>query len=340
MNPKVSVIVPVYNASKYLNKCIESLISQTLKEIEIILVDDGSTDDSKEIIKEYSKSDSRVKLILQENSGPSKARNSGIKEAKGVYIAFVDADDWVDSDTYNDMYNAAVQSNSDIVFTDILYEFDDTEKNFIKEYQINSNQPINKNMIRESILPDFLHKGSYGSVCKLFKRQFLYENNILFNEDRSLGEDWLLNMEAFTHCNVAYYIDKPYYHYRQSDNSSLMGKYRPELFELYINQSPLEEYFKKWGLFTEKVSIELAKRKCFVAVNGCIQNEFKKDCKNTVKQKIDNLSKIVNHPSVEEAVSITLEHERKFLKIVYLKMLERKNVIALFTMGKVLSLRN
>ena len=100
MNPKVSIIVPIYNSEKYMNKCIESILNQTLTEIEIILVNDGSTDNSGKIIDNYAKKDNRIKVIHQQNSGPSVARNKGISTAKGKYIGFVDSDDYIESTMY------------------------------------------------------------------------------------------------------------------------------------------------------------------------------------------------------------------------------------------------
>ena len=122
MTIKVSIIIPVYNAQKYLRRCLDSLINQTLKEIEIICINDGSTDNSLNILKEYEQNDSRIIIINQENSGIGKARNSGIKIAKGEYIGFVDADDWVDKDYYEKLYNAAKKYDSDIAAGDFYRE--------------------------------------------------------------------------------------------------------------------------------------------------------------------------------------------------------------------------
>ena len=112
--PYISVVMPVYNVEKYIADCLFSLINQTLEEIEFILVDDGSLDNSLEIINLFAKYDSRIKIIKQENAGPSKARNTGLKEAKGQYISFIDSDDWVDEDFLEKLYNSAKNNNADI----------------------------------------------------------------------------------------------------------------------------------------------------------------------------------------------------------------------------------
>lgn len=111
---KLSIIVPVYNVEKYLSKCLESLIHQTLQDIEIICVDDGSTDSSLEILKSFAKTDSRIKVFSQKNQGQSAARNLALKHAKGEYLGFVDSDDWVDLDYFEKLYRVAKSSNCDI----------------------------------------------------------------------------------------------------------------------------------------------------------------------------------------------------------------------------------
>ena len=117
---KVSIIVPVYNTEKYLPKCLSSLISQSLPEIEIITIDDGSTDNSYQILLEYAQKDSRIKVLQQENSKQGAARNRGVEIAQGEYIGFVDSDDWIDSDFFEKLYNAAVEKSSDIAVASIL----------------------------------------------------------------------------------------------------------------------------------------------------------------------------------------------------------------------------
>ena len=114
MNPKISIIVPIYNVEKYLPKCIDSIINQTLENIEIILVNDGSTDSCAEIIESYANKDNRIKVIHKKNGGQSSARNMGLDIAKGEYIGFVDSDDWLHYDMYENMYKSIKKVNSDL----------------------------------------------------------------------------------------------------------------------------------------------------------------------------------------------------------------------------------
>ena len=125
---KVSIIVPVYNVEKYLKRCINSLINQTLQDIEIIVVDDGSTDNSGQIIKEYQEKNSNIKYYKKENGGLSDARNYGMKYAPSEYIAFLDSDDFVDKTMYEKMYNKAIEENADYVECDFYWAYPKAEK--------------------------------------------------------------------------------------------------------------------------------------------------------------------------------------------------------------------
>ncbi|MGG1419041.1 glycosyltransferase family 2 protein [Bacillus subtilis] len=337
---KVSVVIPVYNGEKYLRECLDSVLGQTLKNIEVLIVDDGSTDSTRNILKCYEAVDERVKPIYQANQGPATARNNALKQARGEYVAFIDADDWVDRETYATMYEVARENKADIVFTDMRWEYEDGTKSYTKSYSAKANTPLDRDAIKAEILTDFLYNGSYGSVCKLFRKSLIDTYDLAFPAGKFLGEDWLFNMDAFTYCQTAYYIDKPLYHYRQANDVSLMRKYNPQLFDSYINGNTLETYAKRWGLYDEKVAVDLARRKCYIAVNGCIQNEFKPGCDKGIREKLALIERIVEHPNVGKAVEIALQHEESLARRIYLAMLKRKAVFGLFLAGKILSMRS
>ena len=117
---KVSIIIPVYNVESYLRRCLDSVVNQTLKDIEIILVNDGSTDGSLAICEEYAKNDDRIKIITRKNGGLSAARNTGLDNATSEYIGFIDSDDWVDTNFFENLYNTAIEKNCDVAFGDIV----------------------------------------------------------------------------------------------------------------------------------------------------------------------------------------------------------------------------
>ena len=148
--PKVSIIVPVYNVEKYLNRCIQSLLNQTLKDIEIIMVDDGSPDRCPQMCDNYAKKDNRIKVIHKQNAGLGYARNSGLEIATGEYIAFVDSDDFVNSQMYETLYNNAVSTKADVVYSGFRKEFN--KNRFLNVRECNIRTEYNKNDMSKLIL--------------------------------------------------------------------------------------------------------------------------------------------------------------------------------------------
>ncbi|GMB01657.1 glycosyltransferase [Pelosinus sp. IPA-1] len=240
MNIKVSIVVPVFNAKQYLDHCLESLRSQTLDEIEILVIDDGSTDESVAIISEYSQKDSRIKLICKENSGVSDTRNVGLIEAKGQYIGFVDSDDWIEPKMYESMYRQAIALNVDIVRCGLTMNREDSS--LIEEITLPYEQEIPyKNgdiwskFIRMLIGTSFTEanlrydKALAGYSCvHLYNRKFLLSYNMKFDTQLKVYEDLLFNLTAYSHAKAVGIMNKLYYHYRQNSLSAC-NRYKPDL---------------------------------------------------------------------------------------------------------------
>lgn len=212
--PKVSIIVPVYNVEKYLRKCIDSLINQTLNDIEIICINDGSTDKSLKILKEYKNKDSRIILLNQENSGQSVARNRGIEIAKGEYLGFVDPDDWIDLDYYEKLYNAAISTNVDIATAGIIRITGIKQKKFLQ---------FNEETITENINLKFercdVPEKSY-IWNKIYKTQKIKEINLKFEEGR-IFEDCIFTPQALFFLGKMVTVPNIYYYYLRRGNSTV-----------------------------------------------------------------------------------------------------------------------
>ena len=168
---KVSIIIPIFNTETFLKRCVSSVIDQTLKDIEIILVDDGSTDNSGNICDEFAQKDSRVKVIHKKNEGVGIARNSGINIAKGGYIGFVDSDDWVDADMYETLYNAAKENGADIVMCDAVTKYDKEKYEADTITQLSETKILKKEDIYPSLLLELA-----GSACRcIYKKSLISE---------------------------------------------------------------------------------------------------------------------------------------------------------------------
>lgn len=246
-NPLISVIIPVYNVEKYLRECLDSLINQSLKDIEIICVDDGSTDKSLEILKEYQEKDSRFKIITQKNLRAGVARNNGLKEATGDYLSFLDSDDIFELTMLEDMYNQAIKDDSDTVVCSFYIYDEDTKKS-------SWNVKIDKKFVEMSpfspkdIKNEIFNFSSPNAWTKLFKHSLFTDNNLQF-VDTMICNDFTCVDTALALSKKISVINKPYIHYRfvQKDNlTSKRSKY-PDNF--LIAAQTLENNLRKFNVY-------------------------------------------------------------------------------------------
>ena len=207
-NPKISVIVPVYNAEKYLRRCIDSILAQTFTDFELLLIDDGSKDKSGEICDEYARKDNRVRVFHKENGGVSSARNLGLDNAQGEWICFCDADDWVDD---NWLYNYSICLNYDIIVQGFYVHRDNETRH--KKLSSITNLYFEKEKFFEYLM--FLNDiKNVGYVwCRLFNKTLIYENNIRFNEDFTLCEDLEFIFRYLIKSESSYIQNSACYHY-------------------------------------------------------------------------------------------------------------------------------
>lgn len=216
---KLSIIVPVYNVEKYLPKCLESLIKQTLKDIEIICVNDGSMDNSLAILKEFASKDSRIRIIDNQHQGVAKTRNTGIEQSTGEYIGFVDSDDYIDIDFFEKLYNSATKSNSDIAIASIL-----KHKNFFNIYNAKYTKEETAITIQDKIklCEDKKHFFFYA-WNKIYHSGFIKENNIKFSEGQ-IYEDVMFAIKALYYSNKIISVYGTKYHYIEHENSLTKSK--------------------------------------------------------------------------------------------------------------------
>ena len=219
---KVSVIVPVYNVEQYLSFCVDSLLNQTLKEIEIILVDDGSPDNCPALCDEYVKQDHRVRVIHKKNEGLGYARNSGMEIAEGEYIAFVDSDDFVDLNTYQKLYSLAIDSKADVIYFD-RQRFDNKgnvwlTSNRYKEKRYHTEEEIRGLMldvIANQPKAKFDRDIEPSSCCVLYRHEVIKRHELRFKSERELiSEDRVFNLEFLLHASCAMIIPDALYNNR------------------------------------------------------------------------------------------------------------------------------
>ncbi|MBO0962931.1 glycosyltransferase, partial [Neobacillus sp. MM2021_6] len=212
MNPKISIIVPVYKVEPYIRKCVDSILAQTLTDFELILVDDGSPDKCGEICDEYASKDSRVIVVHKENGGLSSARNAGLEKAKGDYIGFVDSDDWIEPDMYELLYDMCIKNNCEIAnCTSVIYFKNKTVKNGAHSLTIHDKTQAMKAMLEGKLYDEVVW-------TKLIKRSLLKEIRFPVG---LIYEDTAITYKLIHKSNRICCIGAPKYHYIKRENSTM-----------------------------------------------------------------------------------------------------------------------
>lgn len=229
---KISVIVPVYNTEKYLRQCIDSILGQTFKDIEVICIDDGSTDRSPQILDDYADNDCRVKVIHKANGGLVSARKTGLKEATGEYIGYVDSDDWIEANMYEELLGTLVNKQVDIA---MCGRFEDNEDISRRVYHGLPAGRYYKWELKKTIYPGmivngaFFEWGIFPGVCdKLFRREALEPFQMAVDERLTMGEDAACTYPALLHAESIAVLDKCLYHYRQTPMSMVRQQGKEE----------------------------------------------------------------------------------------------------------------
>lgn len=257
-NPLISIIVPVYNAETCISQCLDSLVNQTYKRIEIICINDGSRDLSLNILEEYARKDSRIVVINQENKGISDARNTGIGTATGDYIMFIDSDDWTEEITCEIVMKFALKYEADVVMWSYMREFNnssDPKEIFASDLCFDKNdvkEKLHRRLIG-LVGEELSHPEVADAICpvwgKIYKRECIAENKFIDLKQIGTYEDGMFNMQVYENVSKVIYINSPMYHYRKTNSSSLTSTYKPDLFKCWQN---LFEYMEQY-IFERKL---------------------------------------------------------------------------------------
>lgn len=287
---KISFVVTCYNLEKYIEKCLKSILNQSLKEIEIIVVDDGSTDQTINIVKNICENDARVKIVTQKNEGANAARKSGLKLATGEYVSFIDGDDWIDKDMAMEVYLEASNTKCDIAMFNYVLAYDDKNKNKVCYDKFYGN--IKENEYLELLLRQ---KISHCLWNKLYKRKLLLKADFYNVCSTSMGEDLAANILIALKKPKVKMIKKAYYYYYQRSNST-MNTVTETLLEIVDSLNYIDELLKKDNLYEKyKKEIEyLWFTQCYyfnIIVVNVKHNKYHKQLFNIWKSKNINIYK-------------------------------------------------
>lgn len=319
MKIDISIVIPAYNVEKYIKRTIESAINQTLKTIEIIIVNDGSTDKTLDIIHNLAIKDKRIIVINKKNGGLSSARNAGIKIAKGKYIYNLDGDDWIEPECLEDCFNFAEEKKLDIVTFGYCIDYDNGKKiEYLEKYE---NYEI---IDSKKFLEEILTSKNISSVwTRIFKRSLYIDNKIKHPLRDSIGEDIVTLPKLVYNSNKIGNISKTYYHYI-CNPKSLSRKYRKSLMKSAIRiKLNLKNYFKNEKLFNKLVDIEVAN----IISNGYFQylpnkifnKNYALDCKlylRYIKKTDIQILKYINNKYKKFLVLILKKYPYKFILLL------------------------
>ncbi len=323
MSQKISVIVPVYNVEKYLNRCVDSIINQTYKNLEIILVDDGSPDNCSKICDEYANKDRRIKVVHKENGGLPSARNTGVENATGDYITFVDSDDWIDINMYNNMMSH--NRDYDIIRTEFI-KHDGTKELFKSEPPYNTISLIDCSSNRNELFELLYRIKMHANICCMLMKKTIIDLVYPFEEAIQLGEDLLIAVSLFCVCRNVLFIPKHYYYYFQNLGSLTKSKERmfKNIDDLLLLREKIYGSLERFGNNNNEL-IE-AFNACVFVKCGRFLMENRKD--NELKKYVNYMC---NNPSYQELIqSISFRLLNGKEKLFYL--LSKKKMINTLTL--------
>lgn len=319
MKIKVSVIVPVYNVEKFIDKCLNSLVKQSLKEIEIIVVNDGTKDNSQKIIDKYVKKyPDKIKSYIKENGGQGSARNYGLEKANGEYIGYVDSDDFVEKDMYKKLYNKAKENNYDIVVCGNYNVSEDYQNKNIDTFINNYNTDLEN-----------IFFGKMAVWNKIYKRDILIKNKLEFKE-KVWYEDLAFTLKAIMNSNSFAFIDEPLYDYLIREGSTMNNSNVQRNLEIldafndilsYIQHNKKEEYFSKIEfLAIDHIYISAIVRVLKAEADDKVKRE-------TINKLIDYMNKKFPNYKNNKYIN-TLSKNRKIIyKLINIKMYGLINLI-------------
>ena len=306
--PKLSTIVPVYNAEKTLNRCVDSILSQTYKNFELILVDDGSSDKSADICDEYQKTDNRIKVIHSKNGGVSHARNLGLDICSGEIVTFIDSDDYIEPDFFDEIVRC-MAPDIDVAFFGII-----TEDN-------------NKKIIKKVAPPNEVHKNcgealSYIDITfvygKSYRTDLIKKNALRFNEKYSLGEDTIFLINFLLKCSGGMKLSgENQYHYVIGSGDSLSIKYVPNIEEVFSEIYDLRKQLER--KYPEYYKVYFIKEKLLAEV--AIANLYRRNCNLPLRSKIGVIKKHLRNEKARNAIikqKNVDNKDRRLMKVLFI----------------------
>lgn len=330
----ISVIVPVYNVEKYLRKCVDSICAQTYKNLEIILVDDGSLDQSGEICEEFKKNDNRIKVIHKKNGGLGLTRNSGMERMTGQYVTFIDSDDWIGPDHIENLYQAIKKAQADVCmgeYTRVFAIGQPKQCHGKLEKKLYTDDEVIEKIVLPIIGPDTTYRSDsqVEASCwrNLYRVDVIKQNDIKFISERyAVSEDTFFNIDYLMHAHKVIAISETGYYYLEN-NESISQKYNPKRFARTVSfYKEVSNRIEKYNL-KERVRYRLDRNyltKTRVAIRHIVVSDL------PYKEKHDEIRSIAKHPLTKEVVGRYPVNTLKLAIRLFVKLLAREQIVGVY----------
>ena len=333
---KVSIIVPVYNVEKYIDRCLDSIFSQTLKDIEIILRDDESPDKCPQKCDEYAKKDPRVKVIHKKNGGLGFARNSGLEVATGEFVAFLDSDDFIHSAMYETLYNVAKKNDLDTCFCGFYYYY--SENKIIPRCETETYIQFNgRNEVDDFFLnmvgPKFNYANEVKYYCTVWKaiysNKIIKSNKLLFDSERLyVNEDLLFHSLYLPKAERVGFVPQTFYYYNNANNTSITSKYSEAKYQKILQGLTLLHQ-RLLTCYTDDKFKEHFYRYIFLTLRGILYNDIYKSGECTFREKYNRLRKHCSDIYFEDLYNHAPYKRLPFSKKILFSAIKNKNILLL-----------
>ena len=317
-HPQVSVVMPVYNAEKFLHESVGSILKQKFSDFELILVDDGSKDKSALICDEYARVDCRVKVVHKENGGVSSAKNVGLDIAKGQFLTFCDSDDTYDSDYLEAAYSAMQDSEIDVFVGGLIEEIWQDEK-IVKEipYKISKTKILTPKEISDGISVEFPPAIVVGSCCKMYRLKLINDNKIR-HIPLDLGEDYCFIFDLLKFVNRIHFSDKIYYHYRRINSNSLYTKVNKNIYNIVTETFNRREELALYCGCDDATLLRIQKERVINHI-ASLHKYYANSAQTTKKEKYKLLKDIATDKCIKQVRLSNFSDKQKKLIILLLK---------------------
>ncbi|GCD10985.1 glycosyltransferase family 2 protein [Clostridium tagluense] len=337
--PQISIIVPIYNGAKYINKCIEMILNQTFKDFELIIINDGSTDNSVEMCNEYAKKDSRIRLISKENGGTWAARNIGIDVSSGKYIIFFDCDDWYENNLLQEMYKCIEEHQVDLVISGQTNVTVDASGKILRRTKVLPRKHFFET--KDEILSNFilLRKEEIGDTLwnKIYKSEIIKKYDLKF-ENFKRGEDTVFNANYYDHIDRCIVLDDAFYDYRIEKANPVWLKYSENYLNVILEENiTLINKLEQWGKYDDKAIEYQANHFIYCIIEYLYGIAYAKNHLN-FKNKCEKIEALLNDEGVIEYLdNCNVIGKLSRLIVKYMKL---KNVVLVLFLVKVKLIQN